>query len=233
MQRTRNHGAYFMIILTYLLTVTASLKTLVLVILPIMILHALTVDLTYSKMLARKLSKLDLVLMGVNAIPYVFLFRPLLLIPASIFLLSIILSYSKVNVVPQVLGTLGLSSLLLPWISIVRGISLLDVSVYLIWCSYTLVEALYVEYKLPFRKLGARAVKIGWLTSIAINALFVPFFPPVALTLIEPSVRFLRPGNKLSSATEIKELGKKGSKRTGLLFTLLLIILLIYQFKPL
>ena len=229
MQRTRNHAAYFMLLLTYILALAGSPKPFLLLFVPLVALHAVTVDLTYSKMLARKLGKFDVGLMIINAVPYLFFFRPYFLIPATIFLLSIALSYSKVNVLPQVLGTLGLSSLLLPWISVVKNVTLLDVSVYMVWCAYTLVEALYVEYKLPSRKLGANVVRGMWGISLIVTGALSLLYPPLAISLIEPSVRFFRPGEKLRSASEIRDLGKRGSKRTITLFTLLVITLILYH----
>ncbi|BCS93069.1 hypothetical protein [Metallosphaera javensis (ex Sakai et al. 2022)] len=229
MQRTRNHGAYFMLLLSYILALAGSLKPLLLVIAPLVALHAVTVDLTYSKMLARKLGKTDLSLMIINAIPYLFLFRPYFLIPATIFLLSIILSYAKVNVLPQILGTLGLSSLMLPWISLAGTVTILDISVYVVWCAYTVVEALYVEYKLPFRKIGANVVRGTWAIFLLVGGAFSFLFPPLALSLIEPSIRFFKPGEKLRSASEIRELGKRGSKRTIALFALLAFTLILYH----
>ncbi|AWR98408.1 hypothetical protein [Metallosphaera hakonensis] len=229
MQRTRNHAAYFMILLTYVLFVVAAPRLIDLIIAPLMILHAVTVDLTYSKMLSRKLGKRDFGLMALNAVPYLFLFRLTLLIPALIFSLSIILSYSKINVIPQVLGTLGLSSLLLPWISIAQSVTPLDVAVYMVWCAYTLVESIYVEYKLPFRNLRAGIVRIVWALSLLICVITSLAFPPVLVSLVEPSIRFMRPGEKLRSASQIKELGKRGSKRTILLFALLAVALILYH----
>ncbi|MEM2012999.1 MAG: hypothetical protein QW536_06595, partial [Metallosphaera sp.] len=129
----------------------------------------------------------------------------------------------------QVLGTLGLSSLLLPWISVVKNVTLLDVSVYMVWCAYTLVEALYVEYKLPSRKIGANVVRGMWGISLIVTGALSLLYPPLAISLIEPSVRFFRPGEKLRSASEIRDLGKRGSKRTITLFTLLVITLILYH----
>ncbi|MFP3233470.1 MAG: hypothetical protein RXR08_07200, partial [Sulfolobaceae archaeon] len=56
------------------------------------------------------------------------------------------------------------------------------------------------------------------LTLISLNT------PLLLVSLIEPSTRFLRPGEKLKSPKEITLLGRKGSKR-DVIFVVLLILL--------
>ncbi|MEM0374159.1 MAG: hypothetical protein QXO96_06390, partial [Sulfolobales archaeon] len=54
-RRRRNEAAYFLILLTYLLAVVSRPALISLIFLPVMILHAFTIDLVLPKVLSRKL----------------------------------------------------------------------------------------------------------------------------------------------------------------------------------
>ncbi|BFI74831.1 hypothetical protein [Sulfurisphaera ohwakuensis] len=227
-RRRRNDAAYFLIILTYVFAVVSYPSLISLIFLPVMILHAFTIDLILPKVLSRKIGAKDIAILAVNTIPYIYFFTPLILIPALAFLLSIILSYTKSKILPQLIGTVGISLLYLPLVQIFGGINIVDIGVYLVWTTYTLTEAIYVEYKLPYRQVSIKQLRVSWLTSLLINVISIIIFPLFVLPLIEPTIRFMKPGEKLKVASQIKELGKKGLKRTILVFSLLLAIILIH-----
>ncbi|BAB65746.1 hypothetical protein [Sulfurisphaera tokodaii] len=227
-RRRRNDAAYFLIILTYVLAVVSHPSLISLIFLPVMILHAFTIDLILPKVLSRKIGAKDIAILAVNTIPYIYFFTLLILIPALAFLLSIILSYTKSKILPQLIGTVGISLLYLPLVQIFGGINIVDIGVYLVWTTYTLTEAIYVEYKLPYRKVSIKQLRASWLTSLLINVISIIIFPLFVLPLIEPTIRFMKPGEKLKAASQIKELGRKGLKRTILVFSLLLAIILIH-----
>ncbi|MBB5254843.1 hypothetical protein [Sulfurisphaera ohwakuensis] len=227
-RRRRNDAAYFLIILTYVLAVVSHPSLISLIFLPVMILHAFTIDLILPKVLSRKIGAKDIAILAVNTIPYIYFFTPLILIPALAFLLSIVLSYTKSKILPQLIGTVGISLLYLPLVQIFGGINIVDIGVYLVWSTYTLTEAIYVEYKLPYRQVSIKQLRVSWLTSLLINVISIIIFPLFVLPLIEPTIRFMKPGEKLKAASQIKELGKKGLKRTILVFSLLLAIILIH-----
>ncbi|QIW23607.1 hypothetical protein EWF20_05175 [Sulfolobus sp. S-194] len=227
-RRRRNDAAYFLIILTYILAVASHPSLISLIFLPVMILHAFTIDLILPKVLSRKIVTKDIGILAVNTIPYIYFFTSLILIPALAFLLSIVLSYTRSKILPQLVGTVGISLLYLPLVQIFGGINIVDLGVYLIWTTYTLTEAIYVEYKLPYRQVSIKQLRVSWLTSLVINVVSIIIFPLFILPLIEPTIRFMNPGGKLKAASQIKELGRKGLKRTILVFALLLAIILIH-----
>jgi hypothetical protein len=179
-----------------------------------------------------KLSKMDYILIILASIPYLFI-KPsiLLLLPISVILLTFIMYYFKNAMWGNILGTTFLSSLALVWSIFVNNSFLLP-SIY--WILYILVGALYVEYKIPFRRLNKEVVQWAWVISIIILvflSLYVFKVPLLLLSLIEPSLRFMTPGQKLGSMKELGTLGKKGAKRDVLFITLLLIFSIISTFN--
>lgn len=226
-KRRRNDAAYFMIMLTYTLAVISRPALVSLLFIPVMALHAFTIDKVLPKVLSRKMAISDALLLSLNAIPYLYFFTPLVLIPATAFSLSIILSYARFKVLPQLTGTLGIALLYMPLVQIFGGWKILDIGIYLIWSTYTLSEAIFVEYKLPFRDVSVNELRATWIFSLILDSISVIFSPLFVLPLIEPTIRYMKPGEKLKVSSEIKELGKKGIKRTLLVFFLLLFILLL------
>lgn len=98
--------------------------------------------------------------------------------------------------------------------------------------AYGLVEALYVEYKLPHRRVGSWWLRGTWLAFLFVFLPLTSPFPILWLSLVEPTLRFLRPGPKLTSGTEIRRLGKAGARRTGLMFAFLLGTEVLQRFLP-
>ena len=225
--RRRNDAAYFILLLTYILAVASRPALVSLIFLPIIALHGVTIDKTLPKVLSRKIGLTEIGLFALNSIPYLYFFTPLVFIPATAFLLTIILSYTRSKMLPQLAGTLGLALLYLPLVQIFGGWSMLNLGVYLVWSTYTLVEAIYVEYKLPFRKVSVNQLRLSWVASLVLNSFAVIINPLLVLPLIEPTIRYINPGGKLKSASEIKDLGRKGIKRTLLVFILLLLIVML------
>lgn len=230
-KRRRNEAAYFLLLLTFVLAAASRPSLTALVFLPAVFLHGFTIDKVLPRVLSRKLTVREVLLLAVNAAPYVYFFTPLALIPATAFLLSIVLSYARSNVLPQLMGTVGISLLYLPLVQIFGGVRVIDLGVYLVWATYTLVEGIYVEYKLPYRRVTENQLRISWLSSLALNAISVAISPLLVLPLIEPTIRFMKPGEKLSSPAQIRELGRRGAKRTLLAFALLLAVILVYELQ--
>ncbi|MEM1627092.1 MAG: hypothetical protein QXV69_07465 [Sulfolobaceae archaeon] len=228
-RRRRNEAAYFLILLTYLLAVVSRPALISLIFLPVMILHAFTIDLVLPKVLSRKLGFKEVSLLALNTIPYIYFFTPFSFIPAIAFLLSIILAYTSSKILPQLLGTLGIPLLYLPLVQIFGGIRTIDIGAYLIWSTYILTEAIYVEYKLPYRKVSANQLRASWIVSLIVDVYPILISPLFILPLIEPTIRFMKPGEKLKAASQIKELGKKGLKKTIVVLLLLIVIILIHE----
>jgi hypothetical protein len=227
MERKRNHAAYFLLSLTYILSLVSRPSMILLAILPLVGLHGYTVDATYSKMLSRKLGVKEVLLLTISVIPYLFLLNEFFLIPGVVFLLAITFSYLKVNVVPQLLGTMGLTLLYLPWVALRGRVGEEALLLFLLWNSYTFTEALYVEYKLPFRGINLWYLRASWLVSLLVTISLIPVEPLSLVALVEPTIRFMWPGGKLEKASQIRELGRRGSKRTLLFFSILLVLALI------
>ncbi|MCI2414715.1 MAG: hypothetical protein MPF33_05630 [Candidatus Aramenus sp.] len=64
-------------------------------------------------------------------------------------------------------------------------------------------------------------VRASWLSSVLVWVTLSVSYPILLLTLVEPSIRFLFPGQKLGSMKEIATLGRKGARRNVLLLVLL------------
>lgn len=227
--RRRNEAAYTLVALTYTLAVISRPSLVGIAFLPLMIFHAFTIDVVLPKVLSRKVGIKEIGLLIINAIPYIYFFTPLILIPALAFLLSIVLSYTKSKVLPQLIGTLGIALLYLPLVQIFGGIKIINIGAYLVWATYVLTEAIYVEYKLPFRQVSIKQIRISWIICLLADAFSVIISPLFVLPLIEPTIRFMRPGDKLKVASQIRELGRKGAKKTLLVFFLLVAIILIHE----
>ncbi|BBG23780.1 hypothetical protein [Sulfuracidifex tepidarius] len=225
--RRRNDAAYFMLLLTYALAVVSRPTLVSIVFLPVMVMHGFTIDKVLPNVLSGRIGVKDLGLFVLNTVPYLYFFTPLIFIPAAAFLLSILLSYAKSRILPQLSGTLGISLLYLPLVQVFGGANEIDIGAYLVWATYTLGEAIYVEYKLPFRRVIANQLRVSWLASLLLDVASVAVYPLFILPLIEPTIRFMMPGDKLKAASQVKELGKRGIKKTLLVFFLLVLTIII------
>jgi hypothetical protein len=56
------------------------------------------------------------------------------------------------------------------------------------------------------------------------------YVPVLLAGIVEPSIRFLNPGSKLSSAKDIKDLGWKIARRTTILMIIIIISEIIIRY---
>jgi len=221
----RNHGLYFVGALGYVISlIPFSGIDLVraLILLPIVPLTLLVVEYLQPSLVNVRIRVKEVVLSALISIPYIFAVSLYLLPPLIILLLTIIFYWKRNLMIGNVLGTVFISSLSFAWLSFVNN-SIILPSVY--WLLYTLCEALYVEYKLPIRKLDKKVIQFSWLISLIILGLLTAksSLLLMLLTTIEPSLRFFFPGNKLSSMRDVSKLGKRGAVRS-MIFVILLIL---------
>ncbi|QGA54093.1 hypothetical protein GFS03_05670 [Sulfolobus sp. E5-1-F] len=226
--KVRNHALYFLGALTYVVALIPFLtvnlvRTLILV--PIIIYTLPIMEYLQPKVMSLKIGYKDILLMIPPIIPYVFLpyneQSVYILIPLALMLLTFTLYLAKYTMWGNVIGTAFEASISIVWGLFVYNFLFLIPSIY--WLLYIFVGALYVEYKIPFRRLNKRIVQISWIISL-ISLIALSLKNPITLiTLLEPSTRYLIPGEKLKSTKEIKDLGKRGSKRDMLFVALLAI----------
>ncbi|AHC52094.1 hypothetical protein SUSAZ_09375 [Sulfolobus acidocaldarius SUSAZ] len=234
-RKVRNHALYVVGIMSYVVSLIPFynlnfFRTIILI--PILAYTLPILEHLQPKVMVLKLSKVDYILIILASIPYLFIKQSILLIlPISLILLTFALYYFRNTMWGNVLGTTFLSSLSIVWNIFVYNSFLLP-SLY--WILYILVGALYVEYKIPFRKLSKGVVQEAWVISVIILvflSLYVFKVPLLLLSLIEPSLRFIRPGQKLGSMKELARLGKKGVKRDSLFIALLSILSIIWAYQ--
>ncbi|MGC8947855.1 MAG: hypothetical protein ACP5OK_00780 [Thermoprotei archaeon] len=222
----RSTGALLLIIMTYILALTSSSKIIyVPIIFVLSILHTITVDRLRSKVLARELNVVDWILILFNMVPYIFFFNIFLFIPFTFYIAAIAMAYLKVREWPNILALTGAASLYLPWVGIMGYIKPVNIIIFIIWISYSFTEALYVEYKFPYKTIDANYVKYTWISLLPILIFLSTSQPILILSLIEPTFRFFKPGEKLKSGAQIKELGR----RTSMRYSLILIILIFFS----
>jgi hypothetical protein len=110
----------------------------------------------------------------------------------------------------NVVGTACIASLSFIW-SQVAGNSFVLADAY--WTAYAFLGALYVEYKLPFRNLSLRTLRVASFATALLLALISFGYPVLLASFLEPIYRTVRPGEKLSSPKEIRALGRKGARK--------------------
>lgn len=221
----RNHGLYFVGASSYVVSLipfSGIDLTRALILLPIVPLTLLVVEYLQPSLVNVRIRVKEIVLSALVSIPYLFAVSIYLLPPLIILLLTIISYWKRNLMIGNVLGTTFISSLSFAWLSFVNN-SIILPSIY--WLLYTLCEALYVEYKLPIRKLDKKVIQLSWLISLIILGLLTAksSLLLMLLTTIEPSLRFFFPGNKLSSMRDVSKLGKRGAVRS-MIFIILLIL---------
>jgi len=231
----KNHGLYSVGIFSYIVSLIPFLGinlVRALVLLPIALLTLIVADYLQPSLMSFRIRAKEIVLSALLAIPYLFVISIYLMIPLILLVLTL-LSYWKRNLMlGNVLGTAFISSLSFAWLGFVNN-SLVLPSVY--WLLYILCGALYVEYKLPIRKLDRRVVQLSWLASLAILILLTmkSSLPLMLLTVIEPSSRFFFPGNKLASMKDVAKLGRRGAKKDVLFIALLIFTSVLSKFLSL
>lgn len=224
MLRITNTGALSLIFTTFLFSAFLTSRFLILAeLVPLVLLNGFSVERLYARLLSRKFSKFDYFLVVLNSFPYLFFFTLYFIIPLIFIILAFITSYLKIKIIPTLFGTYSIASLYLPWTAILYEVNIKVFSIFVLWFLYTLTQSLYVEYKIPFRKISKNIVRLAWIISLFLVVYFSLYIPIILLGIIEPSIRFLNPGNKLSSAKDIKNLGWKMARRSMILMVVIII----------
>jgi hypothetical protein len=227
--KVRNHALYFLGVLTYVVALLPFpsvnlVKALVLI--PIIAYTLPIMEYLQPKIMSLKIGYKDILVMKPPIIPYVFLpYNEIRIvyvsIPLVLMLLTLTLYLTKYTMWGNVIGTAFEASISIVWGLFINNPLFLIPSIY--WLLYIFTGALYVEYKIPYRKLDRRVVQISWVISLVLLIVLSLKNPITLITLIEPSTRYLIPGEKLKSPKEIRELGRRGSKK-DILFVVLLMI---------
>ncbi|EZQ11389.1 hypothetical protein CM19_01535 [Candidatus Acidianus copahuensis] len=236
MIKLRNHGLFGLLTYTYVISLFPKsdlIRALILV--PILLYSIVVLDKLNPKVEVFKLSYLDILLGVLSAIPYILIIYEVrsftVLIPITLLLLSLYFFHERKSMWGNVVGTAFISAL-----SFILTL-FLNNPFYLIipsfWTLYTFTQALYVEYKIPYRKLDRKVLMVSWSISLFLLitlSLYLNVFL-MLLALIEPSVRFFKPGEKLKSSKEIRSLGRGGMKRDLLFVTLTVVTSYLVFFR--
>ncbi|BFH74578.1 hypothetical protein SJAV_25220 [Sulfurisphaera javensis] len=212
--KIRNHALYFLGVLSYIVSLVPFeinwLRAIILI--PIIAYTLPIMEYLQPRAMSLKIRDKDILLIIPAVVPYLFMnLNIYLLIPISLLILTFLLYYLKATMWGTVVGTAFEASLSIVWATFVNNLLFLLPSIY--WLLYIFTGALYVEYKIPFRKLSKKAPQISWFISLLLLFFLSIKFPLTLVSLIEPSFRFFNPGDKLKSVKEIKDLGKNGSKK--------------------
>lgn len=229
--KIRNEALYGLGILSYIVSLIPFfginlIKSLILI--PIIAYTLPIMEYLQPRAMSFKLEKKDVLLAILAAIPYLFMLSYFLIIPAILLALTFLFYYLRNIMLGNVLGTAFVASLSIAWAYFVNA----SVIPAIFWTLHIFTGALYVEYKIPHRKLRKEVIIVSWIASaILMIILAFKFFTPLILVaLIEPSVRFLFPGEKLKSMKELANLGKRLVKRDILFVALLGILPLLSIF---
>lgn len=229
--RVRNHALYFIGILSYIVSLIPFFGINViraLLLIPVIAYTLPILEYLQPKIMILKISYKDILLILLATIPYIFIKIDIyIIIPIVLLMVTFIFYFNKNTMWGNVLGTTFIVSLSLVW-------ALFESNYFLIpdiyWILYIFTGALYVEYKIPYRRLNKAIVQTSWILSLIILTLISLNTPLLLVSLIEPSTRFLRPGEKLKSPKEIALLGRKGSRRDIIFVTLLILLSLLSLF---
>ncbi|EWG06620.1 MAG: hypothetical protein ASUL_08629 [Candidatus Aramenus sulfurataquae] len=220
--KVRNHGLYMLGIFSYVISLSPFLGVnalRALVLLPIVAYTLPVLEKIQPKFMTMKVGHSDVLLAVIAGLPYVLLWpSPYLLVPGALLAATLLFYYFRNTLWGNVLGTTFIASLSFLWALFAENGFLLP-SAY--WTLYVFTGAVYVEYKIPHRRLKAWVVRASWLSSVLVLSTLSVNYPILLLTLVEPSIRFLFPGQKLGSMKEIATLGRKGAKRDALFLVIL------------
>jgi len=231
----KNHGLYFVGIFSYVTSLIPFLGinlVRALILLSIALVTLIVADYLQPSLMSFRIGAKEIVLSALLAIPYLFAINIYLLIPLTLLALTLVAYWKRKLMMGNVLGTAFIASLSFAWLGFVNNSFILP-SVY--WLLYILCGAIYVEYKIPIRKLDKKAVQISWLASLSILILLTlkSSLLLMLLSLIEPSFRFLLPGEKLASMKDVAKLGRRGAVRDSMFIALLILTAVISIFYPL
>jgi len=231
----RNHGLYTVGVFSYIISlIPFSGINLVraLILLPIVLLTLIVADYLQPSLMSFRIGVKEIVLSALLAIPYLFEISIYLLLPFTLLVLTVVAYWKRNLMLGNVLGTVFIASLSFAWLGFVNN-SLILPSVY--WLLYILCGALYVEYKLPIRKLDKKVVQLSWFASLTILILLTvkSSLLLMLLTVIEPSLRFFLPGDKLPSMKDVAKLGRRGAVRDMVFIVLLILTAVLSEFLSL
>jgi hypothetical protein len=226
--RVRNHALYFIGILSYIVSLIPFFGINViraLLLIPVIAYTLPILEYLQPKIMILKINYMDILLILLATMPYIFIkINIYIIIPMALLTVTFMFYFNKNTMWGNVLGTTFIVSLSLVW-------ALFESNYFLIpdiyWILYIFTGALYVEYKIPYRRLNKSIVQASWVLSLIILTLISLNTPLLLVSLIEPSTRFLRPGEKLKSSKEIALLGRKGSRRDIIFVTLLILLSLL------
>ena len=226
--RMRNHALYFIGILSYIVSLIPFFGINViraLLLIPVIAYTLPILEYLQPKIMILKINYKDILLILLATMPYIFIkINIYIIIPMALLTVTFMFYFNKNTMWGNVLGTTFIVSLSLVW-------ALFESNYFLIpdiyWILYIFTGALYVEYKIPYRRLNKSIVQASWVLSLIILTLISLNTPLLLVSLIEPSTRFLRPGEKLKSSKEIALLGRKGSRRDIIFVTLLILLSLL------
>ncbi len=222
---TRNRGLYFVGVLTYivsLLPIVGVDPMRAVLLIPLGLATLAATECLRPRAASGRLGPKEGLIITLISVPYLALalLEPpfLLSVPAAFLLTTLLLYNANLQAWGNVTGTALIASLSFVWGGFIGPTFLVA---YLYWTLYVFTGAVYVEYKLPFRRFSPNSVRLSWVVSLLTVAPLTVNHPLLALALVEPSFRFLRPGERLSSPKEIRNLGRKGLWKDLLFLTLL------------
>ncbi|MGC9105120.1 MAG: hypothetical protein ACP5HQ_01665 [Thermoprotei archaeon] len=215
--KRRNHAVYFLGLLSYVVSLVpfTELRPLSAAIALAMSLYVFPVlDYLQPKFATWKLGARDVAVSVASGLPYAvaMILSPSLIyaVPALLLGATLLLHYRRKAMWGNVVGTAFVASLSFVW-SAVAGNPFVLADAY--WTAYAFFGAVYVEYKLPFRQLSLRTLRVAAVTVALLLAVASYGHPLLIASLAEPLFRAVKPGGKLGSAKEIKALGRKGAWR--------------------
>ncbi len=223
--KIRNHGLYMVGVFSYVVSTLPFLginllKALLLLLIVVYTLPIL--ERLQPVMTTMKVRYTDVILIALAVIPYIFVGPSVyLLVPAGILTVTLLLYYEGNTLWGNVMGTTFIASLSLLWAIFLNNHFVLPA---LYWTLYIFTGAVFVEYKIPYREVKPWMVETSWMISVLLLVLMSVGHPLLMLTLLEPSTRFLSPGEKMSSMKEIVTLGRNGAKRDVLFVGLLAVL---------
>lgn len=227
--KIRNHALYFVGIFSYIVSLVPLHVNFerALLLLPVVLIDLLVLEYLQPKVMSLRMKWTDAGLAMVAGVPYIFMISPLMVVPVFSLFLSLLFFKERNTMLGNVMGTTFVVSLSLVWGNFVENPFLLP-DVY--WILYILTGALYVEYKIPFRNLDKKVTSIVWMIVVPVLIYLSMDSPLLLISLIEPSIRFLNPGDKLKSTKEISTMGRNIAKRDAI-FLVILIITSVLAFK--
>ncbi len=226
--KIRNHALYFVGISSYIVSLVPFHVNFerALLLLPVVLINLPVLEYLQPKVMSLRMKWTDAGL-AVTGVPYIFMISPLMVVPVLSLFLSLLLFKERNTMLGNVMGTTFVVSLSLVWGNFVENPFLLP-DVY--WILYILTGALYVEYKIPFRNLDKKVTSIVWMVVVTMLVYLSIDSTLLFISLIEPSIRFLNPGDKLKSTKEIPTMGRNIAKRDAI-FLVILIITSVLAFK--